>query len=136
MILTGVARLGRDAEVRQVGKDSVANLSLAYNYGKKDEEGNRPTTWVDASLWGDRANKLAPYLKKGQQVSVVLEDVAIHVYDKSDGSKGHSLRARVSSVEFVGSAGDRVKPATTAPAKATGAAGGKFDDFEDDIPFS
>jgi single-strand DNA-binding protein len=136
MILTGVCRLGRDVEVRKTPNgDAVANLSLAYNYGKKDEEGNRPTTWIDASLWGERANKLAPYLKKGQQVCVVLEDVAIHVYDKSDGSKGHTLRARVSSLEFVGSVGDRQRTEPAKPAAPAKVAGGKFDDFEDDIPF-
>lgn len=135
MILAGVARLGRDAEVKTVGKDPVANLSLAYNYGKKDADGNRPTTWVDASLWGERANKLAQYLKKGTQVCVVLEDVAIHIYTKGDGSNGASIKARVSTIEFVGNRADSEKPAEprkTAPAKPTG---GKFDDFEDDIPF-
>lgn len=135
MILTGACRIGRDAEVRTVGKDPVANLSLAYNYGKKDEDGKRPTTWVDASLWGDRATKLAPHLKKGTQLCVVLEDVALHTYKKGDGSEGVSLKARVVSLEFVGSKPEGAKPADApkkAPAKPTG---GKFDDFEDDIPF-
>lgn len=136
MILTGACRLGRDAEVRKVGKDQVANLSLAYNYGKKDDDGKRPTTWVDASLWGERAEKLAPHLKKGTQLCVVLEDVALHTYKKGDGSEGVSLKARVVSLEFVGNKPEGATKPAEAPKKAPPkATGGKFDDFEDDIPF-
>jgi single-strand DNA-binding protein len=41
----------------------VANVSLAFTYGKKGDDGKRPTQWVDASLWGQRAESLAPYIK-------------------------------------------------------------------------
>lgn len=146
MILTGIARIGRDAEVRYAPDGTpVANLSLAYNYGKKDAQGNRPTTWIDASLWGERATKLAEYLKKGQQLCVVLDDVHVNVYQKGDGSTGTSLKARVSSIEFAGSRADsaassQIKPDAPGGAKerAPAAAGGpasKFDDLEEDIPF-
>ncbi len=96
MILTGLCRLGRDAVMRQLqdGTD-VANLALAYNHGKKDADGKRPTQWVDASLWGDRAAKLAPYLLKGTQISVVLHDVHGEQWKKQDGTSGYSLRGRV-----------------------------------------
>lgn len=142
MILTGIARLGRNAEIRYAGDGTaVANLALAYNYGKKDGEGKRPTQWIDASLWGERATKLEQYLLKGQQLCVVLDDVSVHTFDKKDGTTGTSLRARVVSIEFAGS---RPADAERAPATATAAPAakpavakpaGKFDDFEDDIPF-
>lgn len=137
MILTGIARLGRDATVRDAGDTKVANLSLAYNYGKKDANGKRATVWIDASLWGERAEKLAPYLLKGQQISVVLDDVFPASYDKQDGSKAMVLKARVAQVEFAGARPEGAAPKQDAPSKPAADPRGasKFDDFEDDIPF-
>lgn len=145
MILTGLARLGRDAEVRFTPQgDPVANLALAFNYGKKGEDGKRPTQWVDAQIWGARAEALAPYLTKGVAVCVVLEDPHIETFDRRDGQTGASLRARVVSLEFAGSsergeqrqkpdgggAHSRAKEGKPAPKTGTG-----FDDMDDDIPF-
>ena len=63
MKANGLARIGKDAEVRFTpGGTAVANVSLAFTYGKKSDDGKRPTQWVDASLWGQRAESLAPYI--------------------------------------------------------------------------
>ena len=44
MILTGLARIGKDAELRYTASNEpVANLSLAFNYGRKGDDGKRPT---------------------------------------------------------------------------------------------
>ena len=73
MRANGLARIGKDAEVRySPNGDAIANLSLAFTYGKKGTDGKRPTQWVDATLWGKRAESLAPYLKKGGQIVVYL----------------------------------------------------------------
>lgn len=105
MHLIGLARLGRDAELRHLGDGTpVANLALAFNHGKKDGEGNRPTQWIDATLWGDRAERLQQYLVKGQQLQVHLSDPHIETYQKNDGGTGFKLVARVDVIEFAGSA--------------------------------
>jgi len=144
MILSGLARLGRDAEVRHTSDGmAVANLALAYNYGKKDADGKRPTQWIDASLWGERATKLAQYLTKGTQISVVVEDVHGETYKKNDGTGGYSIRARVLSLEFAASKPSESKPAEQrqetkqqpATAKPKPSGGHSFDDMADDIPF-
>src|SRR3546814_3545398 len=71
-ILTGLMRLGRDAELKYTaGGDAIANLALAYNYGKK-ENGKQPSQWVDAALFGKRAESLAQYLTKGDRKSTRL----------------------------------------------------------------
>lgn len=108
MILSGVTRLGRDIDVRHIASgEIVGSLALAWNYGKKNEDGNRPTQWIEASLWGERAEKLKGFLLKGQQISVVLEDPHVEIYEKKDGTMGASLRARVGSIEFCGSGRQR-----------------------------
>src|SRR3546814_15507602 len=94
-ILTGLMRLGRDAELKYTaGGDAIANLALAYNYGKK-ENGKQPSQWVDAALFGKRAESLAQYLTKGTQINVILSDVHVRTYDKKDGGQGFALSAKV-----------------------------------------
>lgn len=145
MILTGPARIGRDAELRFIPSgEAVINLSLAYDYGRKGGDGKRPTQWIDAGLWGKRAESLKDYLLRGVHVWVVLEDVHLEEYEGRNG-KGTKLVGRVQSIEFVGSrpdgAGERAAPApassarrpTKAPAPAPAAGG--FDDMDDDLPF-
>ena len=101
--LSGVFRLGRDAEVKFIPSgDAVCSLALAYNYGKKDDQGNRPSQWIEAALWGKRAESLAPYLQKGNQVYVLMTEPHIETYQKNDGSQGFKLVARVLDVELIG----------------------------------
>lgn len=96
----GLARLGRDAELRFTPSgEAVCNLSLAVNYGKKGDDGNRLTQWIDASLWGKQAEALAPYLTKGSVHCFVLSDIHIETYQGQNG-QGHKLAARVDSVEL------------------------------------
>jgi single-strand DNA-binding protein len=68
MKASGIARIGKDVEVRySPSGDAIANISLAFSYGKKQSDGKRATQWVDATLFGKRAESLAPYLKKGNR---------------------------------------------------------------------
>lgn len=142
--LIGVFRIGRDAELRRTDQSAVTNLALAGSYGRRDSDGSRPTQWVDASLWGKRAESLAQYLLKGQQVYAVINDAHIETYDKRDSSeKGFKLVGVVADIELVGSKPngssdrprreerDERRPARDERRQS----GGGFDDVQDDIPF-
>jgi single-strand DNA-binding protein len=135
MKANGLARIGKDAEVRFTpGGTPVANVSLAFTYGKKGDDGKRPTQWVDASLWGQRAEAMAPYLLKGKQIVAYLEDVTMQSYTKGDGTTNTKMVARLADLEFVAdgsSDGQRAAARPQAePAKQTAG----FDDL-DDIAF-
>ncbi|MEY9435540.1 single-stranded DNA-binding protein [Bradyrhizobium elkanii] len=107
MKMIGLARLGRDVEVRYTANgDAVANLALAYNYGRKDESGQRPTQWIKASLWGERAEKLAEWLTKGREILVELDDVHGEQYEGQNGV-GFNIVARVVNLQFTAGGGDR-----------------------------
>lgn len=151
MKLIGLARLGRDAELRRIPSgDAVCNLSLAWNYGQKGADGNRQTQWIDATLWGKRAEVLEPYLTKGGMHCFTLDDVHVETYQKNDGTEGIKMVARVIDVELGGKQDGGAAPRQSAPPAArTGAgyqqpAGGNpnppaqqrpvYDD-SDDIPF-
>lgn len=141
-------RIGRDVELRYIPSgEAVAELAIACNYGRK-VDGEQPTQWIKATLWGKQAEALAPYLTKGKGIVAVLQDVNIQEFDGKNG-KGHSLVGRVVSIEFSisqprsdddsapapapASRGNRA-PAPRAQAPAPRPATG-FDDMSDDIPF-
>lgn len=160
--MTAVGRLGRDVELRYVpgsqGETAVVNLALACDYQGRD---GKYTQWVDATIWGKRAESLAEYLTKGKQLIVVLSDVHIETYEGSNGS-GHKLVGRVESLEFGASPqGDSGQQQGGRQQQGRGNGGGQqrsqgsgqrqqpqrqqhrgdggrntgFDDMEDDIPF-
>ena len=134
----GLARIGKDAEVRYTpGGTPVANVSLAFTFGKKGDDGKRPTQWVDASLWGQRAEGMAPYLLKGKQIVAYLEDVTMQSYTKGDGTTHTKMVARLADLEFVASgeqASSQPKPPPRPQAAPAQQHGSGFEDF-DDIDF-
>ena len=133
----GLARLGRDAELRTTGKgDTVATLALAFT---RRVNGEKLTQWVDGALWGKRAESLAPYLLKGGLVAVTLEDVHIETFTSQKGD-GHKLAGRVIDVELAGGGERTAAPAprqapAPRPAPATAPMGSGFDDLDSDVPF-
>jgi len=133
MQLIGLARLGQDAKIRTTqGGDKVANVSLAYNYGRKDADGKRPTQWVEASLWGKRAEALIDYLVKGQAVVVTIDGPHIETFEKRDGGQGIKLAGEITQIELAGRAeGSQQQPRQQAPAQRPAPAS----DMDDDIPF-
>lgn len=144
MQLIGLARLGRDAELRHTANgDAVANLSLAFNYGRKGEDGKRPTQWVDATLWGKRAEALVDYLTKGTAVAVTLDDPHDEEYTDRSGEVRHKLVGTVSAIELAGGGQQRdgsgmapaPRPAAAPRAAAPAPKPAGFDDMDDDIPF-
>jgi single-strand DNA-binding protein len=136
MIITGLARLGSDTTIRFIPSgEAVANLSLAFNYGRKGADGKQPTQWIEASLWGKRAEALQQYLTKGTMVSVVLAEPHIETYTTRDGREGSKLAARVLEIEFAGGKRQDTQP-TDAPGTATApSAASGINDMTDDTPF-
>ena len=148
LIFTG--RLGRDGELRYTpGGEAVINLAVAYNYGRKGQDDKRPTQWVDCALFGKRAEALAPYLLKGQQLYLILRDVHIRTYQKNDNTQGFTLSGSVAEIELIGGRQEGAAPAQqpsqrpaspaaqnyAAASTGQSAPAGGFDAFDDDLPF-
>lgn len=135
----GMARIGRDVEVRYLTNgDAVANVSLAFTFGKKGDDGKRQTQWVDGSIFGKRAEALAPYLLKGGQIAVTLEDVHIETFKTRDGTPGTKLVGKITGVDLVSGGEKRAEaPARpTPPPVAPPRRQAPFEDaMDDDIPF-
>ena len=134
MKLIGIGRIGKDVELRYTAAgEAVANISLAWNYGVKGEDGKKPTQWLDAALFGKRAESLAPYLKKGVTLFVDVRDAHVVTFKTKDGSTGHKLTGTVDGVAF---GGDRLKESPPSGSGRRHDPDNSQDSFDNsDIPF-
>lgn len=134
--ITVAGQLGRDAEVRFLQDGSaVANFSVADSQGRE-----KPTIWWNCSLFGKRAESLAPYLMKGQAVTV-SGNITEREYQK-DGVTHKAMDLRVNDVALQGGkreegAAPRQAPAQGQAPRQTPAArpASGFSDMDDDIQF-
>lgn len=118
--LTG--RVGNVDPVRktQSGK-SVLGFSVADNYGFGE---NKKTQWVKCSLWGDRAEKLAPFIAKGNLVEVIGQLFSETWTDSKTSEARASLKMNVNDIKLHGG-GEKKDNAAETPEN----------DFVDEIPF-
>lgn len=65
-LLSLAGTVGKDAVLRTTERgDDVLGFSLAVNNGK-----DKDPTWFDCAVWGERARKLEPHIKKGSKLSL------------------------------------------------------------------
>jgi len=113
LIVSG--RVGQDAEVKNVGDNTVCSFSVAHTekvYGATPSE---KTIWVTASIWGERGIKLAPYILKGTYVVIEGSGSVNGYLNKNTGTAEAVIRCMVNSLEFGGkpTAGENNQKITT-----------------------
>jgi single-strand DNA-binding protein len=97
-ILQVAGHLGADAETRFTqGGQKVTTLRIATNSKK---QGKDETTWWRATIWGDRFDKMLPYLKKGASVIVMGELSKPAIYNDKEGNPQVSLDITVDIIKF------------------------------------
>lgn len=102
--VTLVGRLTKDPELLTTqGGTSILRIRLAVNGRKKDESG----TWVDTpnffdvSVFGNRADGIAPHLAKGKRIGVNGR-LVWREWDATDGSgKRQAVQINAYSVQFL-----------------------------------
>jgi single-strand DNA-binding protein len=127
--ITIAGRIGRDAETRTAGGDTVTSFTVAVDQRNGRD---KSTNWWRISIWGKRGEALGQYLRKGDNVTVSGEFSLTEYEGKSQ------LNIRANEIALQGGKGER---------QESGSAGGeqqqnqdgrghKFgDDLDDDIPF-
>ena len=147
-VITITGSLGRDMEQRTMPNgDPVGNFSVADSQGR-----DKPTIWWNCQLFGKRVSALAPYLLKGQQVTVA-GTVTEREWTDKEGGKRKQMEIRVSDLALQGGkreqAADPAPRAAPAPRPAPAPSGDDgagsppaghpassgFDHMDDDIPF-
>jgi single-strand DNA-binding protein len=112
LIVSG--RVGNDAEVKNVGDNTVCSFSVAHSekvYGPNPSE---KVIWITCSIWGERGVKLAPHILKGTFV-VVEGTGGVNAYlNKNTGAAEAVIRCMVNSLDFGGkpNASNESNPAT------------------------
>ncbi len=148
-----IGNLGRDPEMRYTPNGRpVTEFSVAVNQNTKNQQTGEwveATDWFRVTVWGDRAERTAEQLRKGNRVFVEGR-FRTREYDARDGQRRVSLEITADSVvsldrpsdaeagSFGGSSagssgssgsGEPVRPTRQAPAPRPS------DDDLDDLPF-
>jgi len=143
-----VGNLGRDPETRYMPEGgAVTNISIATTDSWKDKNGEKQekTEWHRVAFFGKLAEIAGEYLKKGSQVYVEGR-LQTRKWQDKDGQDRYTTEIVADRMQMLGSrqgmggadregGGDREAPPRGAAKPAGAKPGGKFDDFEDDIPF-
>jgi single-strand DNA-binding protein len=149
-----IGNLGRDPETRYMPDGgAITNISVATTDVWKDKQGEKQekTEWHRVAFFGKLAEIAGEYLKKGSQVYVEGR-LQTRKWQDKEGVDKYTTEIVADRMQMLGSrqgmgggGADREAPADrgeggsargAASAKPAAAkAGGKFDDFEDDIPF-
>ena len=151
-----VGNLGRDPETRYMPDGgAITNVSVATTEQWKDKNGEKQekTEWHRVAFFGKLAEIAGEYLKKGSQVYVEGR-LQTRKWQDKDGADKYTTEIVANAMQMLGSRqgmgggapadmGEREsgggassqRPAAAGKPGAAGKTGGKFDDFEDDIPF-
>jgi single-strand DNA-binding protein len=149
-----IGNLGRDPETRYMPDGgAITNISIATTETWKDKNGDKQekTEWHRVAFFGKLAEIAGEYLKKGSQVYVEGR-LQTRKWQDKDGQDKYTTEIVANAMQMLGSRqgmggnapdmGDRdsgggssQRAAPSGKPAAAGKAGGKFDDFEDDIPF-
>jgi single-strand DNA-binding protein len=144
-----IGNLGRDPETRYMPDGgAITNISIATTENWKDKNGEKQekTEWHRVAFFGKLAEIAGEYLKKGSQVYVEGR-LQTRKWQDKDGADKYTTEIVANAMQMLGSrqgmggGADRGEPPAerdggAKPAgKPAAKAGGKFDDFEDDIPF-
>ena len=126
-------RVTRDAEARVVGSTYACSFGLAvgdYRRGATDAQGNvtnEYTNFVDCTVLGDRAERLAPHIARGRQV-MVRGRLHWRCWE-SEGQRRSKLDVTVDDIVFgAPPKAQAARQEAPAPAPAAGI-------YDDEIPF-
>lgn len=99
MIIIEIAgHLGADPEVRFTPNgQKVTTLRVATNTRKS---GKDETVWWRVTIWGERFDKMMPYLKKGSAVIIIGEMSKPDIYTDKEGRPQVSLDLTAEMIRF------------------------------------
>ena len=133
-----IGNLGNDPEMRYAPSGTATlRFNVACNGRVKDQSGNwgDETTWVRVTVFGNRAETLGQYLKKGTRV-FVSGRLEARPWTSQQGEVRAGLEVIASDVEFMsGRQQDDERPAPVAARRPAAAA--VLDEPDDDmsLPF-
>lgn len=131
-VFTGIGRLGRDAEVRHTQTGTpITTFAVAIDEGFGER---KTTTWFDCAMFGERGEKVAGYIRKGDRIGVT-GSIRLDTYTTRDGVEKSKVALRVHDVTLLGGKQDAPR-SEPRPSGGTGPVEHTSDGFDDEsIPF-
>ena len=121
-----IGNLGRDPEMRYTPNGRpVTEFSVAVNQNTRNQqtgEWTEATDWFRITVWGDRAERVAEQLRKGNRVFVEGR-FRTREYETRDGQKRISLEITADNVVSLESRQREEDGSFSAPAGGTGPRG-------------
>ena len=126
-----IGNLGRDPEMRYTPNGRpVTEFSVAVNQSTKNQQTNEwveATDWFRVTVWGDRAERTAEQLRKGNRVFVEGR-FRTREYDARDGQHRVSLEITADSVVSLDRPGADDQPGSFGGSSAGGFGGSSSGD--------
>ena len=95
-----MGRLTRDPELRHTQSNmAVCSFSLAIDRGRKDQNGERQTDFIDCVAWRSTAEFVSKYFAKGS-MAVVSGRLQIRDWTDREGGKRRSAEVVVDNMYF------------------------------------
>ena len=98
-----IGHLGKDPEVKRLQSgDSVCNFSIATSSSYKDKSGKKQDAaeWHNIVVFGQLADSVGSYLKKGSHVAIEGK-IQTRSWEDKQGQKKYTTEINASSVEFL-----------------------------------
>jgi len=126
-----LGRLTRDPELRYTANGiAVTRFDLAVNSGRKKPDGTSEADFIPVIAWRERAEFVANYLTKGQQI-LIEGRIKTRTYEDKDGNHRKVTEVEAALIFFA----DSKRGTNTEPS-------GEYDtndftpvDYDDDLPF-
>ena len=137
-----IGNLGRDPEVREFQGRKVANFSLAVNerYTKSDGTLVDRTEWFRVTFWGNTAEIVEKYLKKGSQVFIEGR-LSTQEYKDKEGNIRTALEVNGQGLTMLGSQNPGMGNPVSDGMEANSSSSGEQEQIstepsgDDDLPF-
>lgn len=127
------ARLTKDVEVKVTQNNTkIANVSIAVRRNYKDAEGNYNSDFFNCVAFGNQAEFLEKYFKKGQEI-LISGHLQNRSWETESGEKRYATDIVIETVDFIGSK-QTSEQANEQISKQTGVQVNVIDDG-DSLPF-
>ena len=107
-----VGNVGKDAEIKYL-RDGTAVTEFTVAVSKvtgRGEQRKEKTTWFRVTVWREKAETAAQYVKKGNKILVVGEIDASAYTDKKTGEARASLELTATNFVFLGGPRGEAQP--------------------------
>lgn len=123
-----IGNLTRDPELAETASGiSFAKFTVAVTRNYANSDGERETDFFDITVWRERAELCAKYLRKGNKVGIV-GSVQFRTYEDDNGNKRKITEVKVDEVEFL-------TPKQSEESKPSKKERAQLEEVDDDLPF-